>query len=266
MGPVVDIHTHAFADEIAPRAISVLEENSRVKAHLDGTISALKGSMARAGISISVVLPVATKPSQVKPINDWASGTSDDSVICFGTIHPEFEGWRDEIKRMRKLGLIGVKLHPDYQNFFFDEERMFPIYEEMMRNDLIIVTHAGVDIGLPEPVHATPDRIARVVETLPGIRLVAAHLGSYLLWDDVERHLVGRDIFFDISYVYGAIEPGRLIRIMREHGFDRILFGTDSPWRDQKAELEATMALDIGEVEREKILSENALRLLGGQT
>ena len=262
---VVDVHTHAFPDDIAARAISMLEGNCNIKSLLDGTISALKASMEGSGISRSVVLPIATKPSQVRSINDWAHWVSDGEIICFGTIHPDLEGWRDEIRRIKDLGLIGIKIHPDYQNFFFDDERILPIYEELMQNELIILAHAGVDIGLPEPVHATPDRISRVIEQIPGIRIIAAHLGSYLLWDDVERYLVGKDIFLDISYVYGDIEPGRLVRIMEEHGFDKILFGTDSPWRDQKTELEATMALGIEWDKKEKILSQNALRLFGGQ-
>ncbi|MBE5817146.1 MAG: amidohydrolase, partial [Clostridiales bacterium] len=49
----------------------------------------------------------------------------------------------------------------------------------------------------------------------------------------------------------------------REHGADKILFGTDYPVMSVNEELKRFNRLELTEEEREKILSKNVLHLLG---
>lgn len=259
---IVDFHTHIFPDAIATRAISMLEKEGNVKAFLNGTLADLRRSMVQSGVTKSVLLPVSTKASQVKDINNWAAQINNGDIVAFGTIHPDYEAWQEEIDRMVTLGIRGVKFHPDYQKFYIDEERILPIFEYLIKQGRLIVIHAGVDIGVPPPVHGTPERIARVLDMFPKIRLVAAHLGGYQMWDRVEQHLVGRDIYLDISYTFGDIDTASFTRIIFEHGTDKILFGTDSPWRDQGIELARLKELSLGKNIEEKILYRNAEKLL----
>ena len=51
---------------------------------------------------------------------------------------------------------------------------------------LYIMVHAGVDIGLPEPVHCRPDHIIEVVKETGSDRLILAHMGGWRLWDEVK--------------------------------------------------------------------------------
>jgi uncharacterized protein len=260
---VIDFHVHCFPDPLASRAMSALTGSSGIAGHLDGTVSDLKKSMRRAGIDLSVVLSIATKPSQTQPVNSWAAEIQDESVIALGSLHPGYEGWREEIQRMRELGLKGVKLHPDYQQFYVDDEKVFPIYEELMLSDLLILFHAGIDVGLPHPCHCPPERLARVTQAFPAARIVAAHMGGYLSWDAVEEHLVGSPLFFDTSYGLGYMEDSQFLRILAAHGPDRVLFGTDSPWDDQAIQKARVENLELPAETRAAILGGNACRLLG---
>ncbi|HPO09879.1 MAG TPA: amidohydrolase family protein, partial [bacterium] len=52
------------------------------------------------------------------------------------------------------------------------------------------------------------------------------------------------------------------VTMVRAHGADRVLFGTDSPWADQKGELEHLRSLPFSEKELDNICGENAARLL----
>ena len=259
---IIDIHTHIFPDEIAPTTIKYLEEKANTKAYLDGTISDLKGSMNRAEISISVNQPISTKPSQVQSINNWAKQIQDDAIISFGTIHPQFEDFESEIKKLKEWGIKGVKFHPDYQKCHPDDESMFPIYESLRENEMIVLFHAGVDIALYPPAHATPQRLAKVVDRFPGFKIIASHLGGYRMWDDVEKYLVGRGIYFDTSFVIDDMETERFVTIMKNHGFDKILFGTDSPWKDQADEVKKISFLDIPQEIKSDIFWGNANGLL----
>lgn len=259
---MIDFHTHCFPDSLSARAISLLSEAADIPPCTDGTVSGLRRSMDRAGVCFSVIQPIATKPSQTPSVNNWATEVQDDRILAFGTLHPRFEQWESEAERIKALGLRGVKFHPDYQDFWVDDESMIPIYKKLSELDLVILLHAGIDIGLPPPCHCPPERLARVVEAVPEARIVAAHMGGFRCWDDVERHLVGLNLFFDTSYTLGHMSDEQFCRILHNHGTDRCLFGTDSPWADQQAEIQKLTALDLSPAIRQAIMAENAKRLL----
>lgn len=52
-------------------------------------------------------------------------------------------------------------------------------------------------------------------------------------------------------------------RIIRNHGADKILLGSDSPWDGQKETIDYVRSLNIGEIEKNQILGENGKCLLG---
>lgn len=262
---VVDVHTHAFPDALAERAVSHLAAVAQVPAYTDGTCAGLRASSRLAGIDLAVIAPIATKPSQVRSINAWAAAVNREAngLLCLGTLHPQLEDWEAEIDRMVADGLRGIKLHADYQGFFVDDPALFPVYRALADAGLLVLHHAGVDIGLPPPVHCPPDRLARALDAVPELTVIAAHMGGYVQWDEVERCLVGRNLYFDTSYSLPDMGPERFVSLARAHGVDRILFGTDSPWADQAAAVADFRALPFTGPEQAAILGGNAARLLG---
>ena len=260
---IIDFHAHAFNDKIVQRAMQTLIKNSGgVRPHTDGSIQDILRKQKEAGVDYSVILNIATKPSQQKIINDWAQEVNHDSIVSFGSVHPFAPDALEELERIRELGLVGIKLHPDYQDFYVDDDRLLPLYERISQLGLILVFHAGIDIGYPEPIHCTPKRLAQV---LPQIQspVVAAHFGGYLMWHDVEEYLVGKDLYLDTSFSYSRIPPKQARRIIKNHGADRILYGTDTPWSGMRDEIRLIQNLDLSEEEQQKILGENARKLLG---
>ena len=260
---IIDFHTHAFPDTLAPRAMQHLSEQGNIQPYYDGTVNGLLDSMDDAGLSLSIVQPIATKPSQVVAINDWSIAGNSRRVLFFGTMHPDFADVAGELQRIHDAGIMGIKLHGDYQELFVDDEkRAFPIYERLQLLGMIVLFHAGIDIGIPPPVHASPERIARVHEAFPDLTIIAAHLGGFRQWDEVERHLVGKPIYLDTSYVMEDAAEEEVMRILCDHGEDRILFASDGPWMDMKAQLRWLNELDITDESKQRILHENAQRLL----
>lgn len=262
---IIDTHTHAFPDALAPRAMESLSASAEVEPFTDGTCAGVRASMRRAGVDISVIAPIATKPSQVRSINRWAAEVSreNDDLICFGSIHPDQDDWQSEIDMLVADGVKGVKFHPDYQLFFVDEPRLNPIYRALADAGLIVLFHAGVDIGLPPPVHCTPDRLAKVLDEVSNLTIIAGHMGGYQCWDEVYQYLTGRDLYFDTSYSLTDMGAESMTSMIRAHGLHRVMFATDSPWTDQAAELEGIRALDLTSDEIEAVLGGNASRLLG---
>ena len=259
---IIDIHTHVFPDHIAHKVIPDISKKADWPAQLDGTVGDLRRSMRKAGVTRSVVQPVATKPAQVRSINNWVASIADDEIISFGSFHPDFENFEDEITRIKGLGLKGLKIHPEYQQCWPDDEAFYPIYDELVENDMIVLFHCGVDLGVPPPLHSSPRAIASIMGRFPDLKVIGAHLGGYQQWDEVEEYLIGKNIYLETSFAVGHIDDDRFVKLVREHGIDRVLFGTDSPWKDQKSEVEKIFSLDLSSAEKERILSINAHALL----
>lgn len=260
---IIDFHVHCFADEIAERAIASLSQAAGLPPRSDGTVAGIRGSMKKAGVDKSVLLSIATKPQQSLRITQWASAVQGEDLIAFGSIHPDSEDWEDELVQISSAGMKGIKFHPDYQQFFVDDPKMFPIYEKTVELGLIIIFHAGVDIGLPAPYHCTPDRLRRVIKAFPDAKIVAAHMGGFLYWDEAEDMLVGEQLYFDTAFSLHKLERRQFLRIASKHGYDRILFATDSPWGDQMEEVKRLQGMKLPQNAEEAILGGNAARLLG---
>lgn len=262
MGRIIDIHAHVFAENIAATAIASLAEHSGVSATYDGTVAGLIAAMDRGGIDIAVTQPVATKASQVRRINDWAAATASDRIVPFGAIHPDTPDPAREIAHMAAAGLLGIKLHPEYQAFSPDEERMDPIYDAAAENGMILLFHAGLDIGVPTD-YGRPERFARMIARHPDLTVILAHMGGWDLWDEVREHLIGLPIYLDTSFVRGYMSDEDFVGLVEEHGASRVLFGTDGPWTDMAEQVAWMRGLPFGDAEHEAILGGNAAGLLG---
>lgn len=260
-----DFHTHAFVDSLAERAVGALAETSDIKPFTDGTVKGLLELMDSCGIERAMVLPVATKPSQQTNINNWAAQIMSGRLYCCGSVHPDAEDACEEVSRIKLLGLCGVKFHSEYQYFCPDEKRMYPIYEAMEREGLLAVFHGGWDPYSKDIIRGTPEVFAAVARDFPDLKIVVAHLGGMNLWDDVEKHLAGKfdNVYLDVSVIAGYIDEKQLERVIRTHGCDRILYGSDCPWSDPKSEIEMIERLCLTEEERELIFFKNAEKLLG---
>lgn len=263
---IIDFHTHIFPDQIAEKTIKKLEEVGNTKAYTDGTLLGLKKSMKDNNITTSVVLPVVTKPSQFDSVNSYACYiTGKDGIISFGGIHPASDDYKAKLDRIKAMGLLGIKLHPDYQNTYVDDPKMVRIIKYATELGLIVVLHAGIDIGLPNPVHCSPERAVNMFNLIDmkSAKIVLAHTGGYGLWDDVEKYIIGKNVWIDISYSLGMIDDEQFVRIVKSHGIKRTLFATDSPWGGQRETVEYLRKLNFTGEELSHILYQNAEALLG---
>ena len=121
--------------------------------------------------------------------------------------------------------------------------------------------HAGIDIGLPEPVHCPPDKVARVIDALKPKKMILAHLGGWKQWEDVYECLAGKQVYFDTSFILDYIEQELFLKILNKHGHEKVLFATDSPWSDVGKAVEMLRSMPLSKNVIEDILSENAKKL-----
>ena len=281
---IVDIHTHTFPVKIAAAALKTMQAESHSALYSEGTAEGLRKEMAEAGISLSVVQPVATRPDQVAHINDsviQTNGTaSRTGILSFGSMHPLYEAWEAELERLAAEGVKGIKLHPVYDHVDIDAAESVRILHKCGELGLIVLIHSGWDIGIPGSAEALPEKVRKALDAAGGVKLVAAHMGGWRSWDSARKWLADTDVFLDTAFSLGRIDPAPgyrfgseaerelmngdgFLELVSAFGADRILFGTDSPWAGQAAEVRKIRALRLTEEERRKILGRNAAGLLG---
>lgn len=260
----IDFHVHAFADKIAHRTVESLAEVAWVKPATDGTLAQTEQTMQSWGVDGFVVLSIATKPSQHLVCNNWAASVKSDHVFPFGSVHPDGEDALAELERIKSLGLYGIKLHPDYQHFFVDEERLFPIYRKCGELGLPILFHAGLDPVSPDEIHCTPEMAAKILDKFPDTQMILAHLGGNALWDEVETTLAGQfdNLWMDTSLTGTFVEEEQLGRIIQKHGVDKILLASDCPWDTTDKTIAKIRRLGLSPDEEHAIFAGNAERIL----
>jgi len=261
---LIDFHTHCFPQTIAQKAIEKLSfVSGGLVPHTDGTVNGLKQAMAQGGADISVVLNIATNAHQQHSVNDFAAQINgEEGIVSFGSVFPHSEDVFSELERIKELGLKGVKLHPDYQGFKVDDQKMKPIYRKISELGLITVFHAGVDYGFAPPYCCMPENLKRALDWFDA-PVVAAHWGSQNMGADTLKYLCGTEIYFDTAFGYGSIPKPIVYEILEKHGDDKVLFATDSPWSDAAGDVGIIRSFGLDPTTEKKIFCENAKALLG---
>ncbi len=259
---IIDTHTHAWPDKVSRKARSNLEGLFNIKMAAEPTVESLLFFMEKNRIDVSVICGVATKPEQVSGINDWLFGIRDNRFKVFCALHPDYSDWEKELLRIKKSG-DGIKLQPEFQNFYIDEERLFPIYFEIEKLGLPLLFHCGEELSGTMLVRSSPSRVARVKKEFPKLKLIAAHFGGFKLWHETVEHLIGKDIYMDTAYFLHFLPKEKVKEMLLNHRSDRLLFGTDFPLCDQAGDIDFINSLDIPDSLKEKIFYKNASELLG---
>lgn len=260
---IIDFHAHAFPDNVAPKAMEALQSECEAKAVLDGTLASLLDSMDRAGVDIAVLSSIATKVKQFEPILDWSREIASDRIIPFASFHPDDPEAGPRIRRIAESGLKGIKMHPYYQGFKIDEDRMMPLYRAIEQAGLLLLMHTGFDIAFERRRCADPVRTARVLEAVPGLKMVTSHMGGWEDYEEVEKHLLGKPVYIDLSYSVHFLPLERSRELVSAHPSEYLIFGTDSPWAGHQETLDYLRALGMGEDWERNVFGGNAARLLG---
>jgi len=260
---IIDFHAHIFPDAIAERAVPQLAAGGNIVAVLDGKAASLVTSMDVAGIDASVIASIATRPEQFDSILAWSRSIASERLIPFASIHPDDPALGAHVQAVADAGFRGIKLHPYFQGFAIDEPRLEPLYEAVLRAGLVLLMHCGFDIGFPRVRRCDPARVRAVVDAWPGLRLVAAHMGGWMEWDETERWLLGRPVVLDLAAIFDYLDDGRIRRLLLAHPQEYLVFGSDSPWFDQSQSLDRLRQLHLPAGLEQAILYDNAARLLG---
>lgn len=256
-----DIHAHIFPPHVAEKVIAQLEGYYGFKWEGTGVFDDLISSMDEAGVRRCNIFSCATKPEQVETANTYLASLQaefPERFCCFGTMHPDYPDIAGELKRLNSLGLKGLKIHPDFQRVPIDDPGMIKIYD-LAGDTLPMLFH----IGDPYQDYSAPKRLGRVLDMMPHLKVIAAHLGGYRAWEEGKKHLVGRDLWLDTSSTVGYLPVEEAKKIVLAHGCEKVLWGSDYPARRHKAAVEDIKKMGLSQAQEEMIFYRNAEQLLG---
>ena len=268
---IIDFHTHIFPDKVAEKAIPKLAAGNNLVPSMNGTIRGLQESMEKAEIDLSVVLPVITDPHQFDSVlkfaafvNETCSECDGPRLLSFGGVHPESSNLKEQLREIKNAGIQGIKVHPHYQGVEFDDIRYMRLVYAASELGLIVLTHAGHDVFIPDKEFCSPDMITHVLDEVAPPKMILAHMGNNEHYGETLQKLCGRNVYFDTSYSFVNMPEDLFIKIVRAHGAEKILFASDAPWTVQKDGVEKLRKLTaLSEEEKKLIFSQNAIELLG---
>ena len=267
---IIDFHTHVFPDKIAQKTVTFLAQKSGNVPTFNGSVDGLLNKISNTKVFACVSLPVLTKPEQFDSVFSFAVNlnerflNSKQKIISFAGIHPKCEDIEGKLKKVKLSGIKGVKIHPDYQNTFIDDEGYVKILQCAKELDLIVVTHAGVDCGFRDcSVKCPPSLLKKVIEKVGHKKFVLAHMGGSEMVNEVIKNLAGQEVYFDTAYVLKHLKKEEFLNLLNAHGEDKILFGSDCPWSDIEKDVEIINDFVDSALIKEKIYYKNAEKLLG---
>ncbi len=258
---IIDSHCHIYPEKIAAKAVAGTDTFYGTTAKCDGTAGSLLTINEECGIDHSLVQSVATTPKQVNSINNFIAETvasSDGRLTGLGTLHPDSGDQRADVQHLVDLGLKGVKLHPDIQQFKIDDYRCLKIYELCEEYGLPILMHTGDK----RYDYSNTNRLIPILETYTDLTIIGAHMGGWSLWDEASKELCGiKNLYVDCSSTMYWVPLEKTAEIIRRYGADRVLFGTDYPMWDPRTEVDLFFRLGLSDDEMRLILSENVKKL-----
>jgi predicted TIM-barrel fold metal-dependent hydrolase len=259
---IIDSHMHVWPDHIAAQVVA--GRPTGLEPRFDGTLAGLLRTMDEAGIDMGLALGVANKASTVARTNEFIGQVPRDRLVPFGTVHPDLSV-EENLRHLRDNGIRGVKLHPLFQSLSFTDPRVHEIAQGLADDDITVITHAGAGGTPEENERGNPAALRVLVEKVPELALIACHYGGYHLLDEAESELVGSTAYLETSWppTMAELDPVRIRDLIRRHGADRVVFGSDWPMTDPAAEMAGIRALGLTDEETAGVLGGNLARLLG---
>lgn len=279
---IVNAHAHMidlpgmvqkYGDIPLPAGISVLQDIEAVLPLL--APETLMAQMDEAGIDKTILY--AVEAPIVYASNEYVHALCSacpDRLIGLASVDPKQDNATSVLEAaVRDLGLKGLKLHPPLQDFFPNDEAVFPLYEKAVELDIPVVFHVGTTPfgSACRLSQASPLLIDDVAVRFPELRILLTHLGT--LWHNEAFMLVEKNpnVYIDTAAYVGEIRnvltPDMITRI----GPDKIIFGTDYPMpyagqpHRMKDFVDCIKSLGLSEEILGGIFHENVSGLLNGR-
>lgn len=217
--------------------------------------------------------------------NEWLGKIQkeNDKIISFGGVHPDDVGCVGEFEAMiQDYRLKGMKLVPCMQHFFLNDRRLFPVYERAEASGIPILVHTGGDPIPGSELYGHPRDVSEIASSFPNLIIIMAHMGVPFFEETTEVMKKHENVFTDVAFTVAyddvidfsnklGIEISSLSKevwqqtvstLIKDFGYERVLFGSDFPFIKPSLALKEFLELDLSDEGKEMILWRNAAEIL----
>ncbi|PZG22655.1 amidohydrolase family protein [Nonomuraea aridisoli] len=187
-------------------------------------------------------------------------GQAPDRFSGYLTVNP----WQDPDGELARWGddprFVGIKLHPDLHDYPLTGARYAPVWEFAAASRFPVLTHTYSGSPYNDLRH-----VDEVAARHPGVTLLAGHSGVTPLGIDQSIEVAKRHERV-ILEVCGSYNSGAdIVRMVREVGADRVVYGSDFPFIDLRMSLGRILFSQLTDEERAAVLGGTVTGLLGGR-
>ncbi|MCK5055274.1 MAG: amidohydrolase family protein [Candidatus Aminicenantes bacterium] len=282
---IIDGHVHLFSQKIVRNVSRKRGMVKQLHLQTEGAqertgIETLKKRMSAAGVHACLLLPTSAAEG-VTEANDRSRKRAGEitGLWTAGTLHPRYADNAGEIRRLKDRGTRGIKLCSFSQGFALDAPETTALFDLLQQenrdnaNPFFVVLDTFYDahrfFGTNPQYTTTPRRLGRLVSQFPGIPFIAAHMaGLCAPFEEICVSLPpAKNLFLDTSNAAHTLSKAEFIHLLKTHGAEHIVFGTDWPWFDPVSEIPLITGFldEAGFSQKEKgaVLGGNMARLMG---
>lgn len=218
------------------------------------------------GVDYSIVLaevaPLTTGIATNEMVADFCKGSLRLIPFCTFNpyLHPDMAAALPEL--VKNVGFKGVKLYPTYNHFYPNDPVLYPLYAVAEKLGIPVLFHTGSSIFKNSRIkYGNPILYDDVAVDFPELKIVMAHGGRGPWYEEAALMVrLHKNVYIDVT----GLPPVKLLTYFpdMERFADKFIFGTDWPNVDVKKNIATMRALPIAAAAAEKILGENAKRLL----
>ena len=260
---IIDAHTH------------LNNYHNEDEAKLPECLGNLQREMRRNRIDYAMVLTSYKVLPGRPPTRDVIAATRDlpNVFVVAGISYASFSlDVITELRQFLKDGAVrGMKLYPGYEPYFPSDERIRPVYELAAEFQVPVMIHSGDTYSPKGKVkYSHPIHVDEVAVDHPGVNFVICHLGNPWIRDCMEVVYKNRNVYTDTSGLVLGGFSDRFESFMRKQFQEmllfgvnpsKVLFGTDWPISSMESYLDFMEELKVPEVDRKKIMYQNAAQL-----
>ncbi|MBB6343744.1 amidohydrolase family protein [Nonomuraea muscovyensis] len=255
----------ALFDREPPRSVRIVDAHAHTGPYSlffipDSGAEAMARVMDRCGVSHAVIsshLAIQLDAAEGNAATADVVDRLPDRFTGYLTVNP----WQDPTGELGKWGMDprfgGIKLHPDLHDYPLTGRRFEPVWEFAEETGCPVLTHTYDD----SPYNDLP-MLEEVATRHPDVVILAGHAGATPLGFDRAIEVAQRRPGVVLE-VCGSFNTGAdIVRMVREVGPDRVVYGSDFPFIDLRMSLGRVIFCDLTEEDRAAVLGGTMTRLL----
>jgi predicted TIM-barrel fold metal-dependent hydrolase len=151
-----------------------------------------------------------------------------ERIIPFFRLNPNFDEWKEELKKRVEQGFKGIKLHPRSQTFRINSGKVRDILDKAEKHELLVLFHTGFGVKY------LADDIKNILKRYPKVNFILGHSAFPDIRAVIKKVGERNNVLFETS----SVRIFDLFDLLRKVSNKKIIFGSDAPYYDQNLALE----------------------------